>query len=271
MYGGTNNAHNGGVLRYVSIRHGGAEVAEGDEINGLSCGGVGSGTTLEYIEVIGNSDDGIEFFGGSVDLKYAAVSFCGDDGIDWDTGWSGKGQFWFVLCGDDAAGNGGEHDGAKPDDNTPSSNPLVYNATFIGSGQNAAADIDNEHAILLRDGSRGTYANSIFTDFNKFAIQVEDVVDGVDSYSYLEAGELELKNNIWFNFGEGNELNAGANGIIQATEGGNNPDCAALIDHLITNGNTTENPLLSGISRTDDGGLNPYPCLLYTSPSPRDS
>ena len=63
---GTDSADNSGILKYVSIRHGGALIGEGNEINGLTLGSVGSGTTIDHIEVVGNVDDGIEFFGGSV-------------------------------------------------------------------------------------------------------------------------------------------------------------------------------------------------------------
>jgi hypothetical protein len=78
-----------GVLSYVSIRHGGAQLSTDNEINGLTLGGVGSGTTLDYIEVFANEDDGIEFFGGTVGIKHASVAFCGDDGFDYDFGWRG--------------------------------------------------------------------------------------------------------------------------------------------------------------------------------------
>ncbi|NBC09076.1 MAG: T9SS type A sorting domain-containing protein [Bacteroidetes bacterium] len=260
LYGGDNADDNSGVLRFVSVRHGGAELAPGEEINGISLGGVGSGTVMEYIEVLANSDDGIEWFGGTVSTKYATVAFCGDDSYDYDTGWLGNGQFFFSLQGSDAAGNGGEHDGAKPDENTPSSNPLIYNATYIGSG--IGADAGNEHALLLRDGSRGTYANSIFTEFANYAIQVEDLADGVDSYQYLQDGELNLLNNIWWDYGQGDELAE----IIQVTEGAEDDDASDLIDHLASNNNTLEDPMLRGISREANGMLDPRPMDLDAAP-----
>jgi hypothetical protein len=258
FYGGMSDTDNSGVLRYVSIRHGGAELAPGNEINGLTLGGVGSGTTLEYIEVFANSDDGIEFFGGTANLKYATISFCGDDALDWDTGWRGKVQFISVLQSDDNGDNAAEMDGAKPDANTPSANPQVYNATYVGSGVNGTAN--NEHALLFRDGTRGRYTNSIFTDFANFAIQVEDRASGVDSRSYMEAGELVISNNVWFGFGEGNELNAGTDGFIQATPDAEDPTAQFLIDHLANNGNVIADPMLNGISR-DEGtkGFDPRP------------
>ncbi len=255
-----NDNDNSGELRYVSIRHGGAALSPGNEINGLTLGAVGSATKLNFIEVFANFDDGIEWFGGTASVKFASVAFCGDDSYDYDTGWRGKGQFWFSLQGADIGDNGGEHDGAKPDDNTPTSDPVIYNATYIGSGaDNDDPNVKNEHALYMRDGTAGTYANSIFTDFTNFAIQIEDRASGLDSRQRMEDGELVIKNNIWFGFGEGDELNAGTNGIIQATDDAEDPMAQFLIDHLGNNGNTLEDPMLGGISRTNDGGLDPRP------------
>ncbi len=88
-YGGTDAADNSGSIRYVSLRHGGAEFEAGSEINGLTLGGVGSGTTIEYVEVYANSDDGIEFFGGTVDVDNALVYTVGDDALDVDQSYAG--------------------------------------------------------------------------------------------------------------------------------------------------------------------------------------
>ena len=94
LYGGNDDLDNSGTMTYVSIRHGGTDIGAGNEINGLTLGGVGSQTTLEYIEVIANADDGVEFFGGTASIKYVLTAFCGDDSFDYDEGWRGYGQFW---------------------------------------------------------------------------------------------------------------------------------------------------------------------------------
>ncbi|HAF27988.1 MAG TPA: hypothetical protein DCG75_02975 [Bacteroidales bacterium] len=88
-YGGTISADNSGIIKYVSIRHGGANIGEGNEINGLTLGGVGSGTVIENIEIIANQDDGVEFFGGTVNVKNVLVWNNGDDAIDTDQSWGG--------------------------------------------------------------------------------------------------------------------------------------------------------------------------------------
>ncbi len=260
-FGGSDNDNNAGTLKYVSIRHGGAELAPGDEINGLTLGGVGSGTTIEHVEVFSNLDDGIEFFGGAVNVKYATVAFCGDDGFDWDLGWVGNGQFWFVIQGADEADNGGEWDGAKPDGNAIFSNPTVFNATFIGSGTGSVT-AKNTNTILMRDATAGTIANSIFTQYAHKALEIEDLpaASGVDSYTRLQNGELNLQNNIWFGFGNYTTLDAHpTTGIIRFTSGGDDTVCTDLINHLTTNENQITDPQLNDISRTPDGGLDPRP------------
>jgi hypothetical protein len=97
LYGGADATDNSGVIKYVSIRHGGANIGEGNEINGLTLGGVGSGTTIEYVEVIANQDDGIEWFGGTVNVTNAVVWNAGDDAIDTDQSWSGTLDNFIVI------------------------------------------------------------------------------------------------------------------------------------------------------------------------------
>ena len=89
LYGGTIETDDSGVLSYVSIRHGGANIGEGNEINGLTLGGVGNGTTINNIEIVGNQDDGIEWFGGNVNCSNLLVWGTGDDCIDIDQGYNG--------------------------------------------------------------------------------------------------------------------------------------------------------------------------------------
>ncbi len=154
------NDDNSGILRYVSIRHGGATIATNNELNGLTLGSIGRSTVLEYIEIVANSDDGIEFFGGVPNVKYAAVVYSDDDNFDWDHGFSGKGQFWYTLMAPGRGDHGMEIDS---DDNdcagTPISNPQIYNYTCIG--RNNAGDM----AIEAKEGTGGRIRNSVFANF----------------------------------------------------------------------------------------------------------
>ncbi len=257
LYGGTDNADNSGVLKYVSIRHGGRQIASGSELNGLSLAAVGSGTKLEYIEIYANSDDGIEFFGGAPNLKYAVVAFTEDDSYDWDEVYTGKGQFWFSIQRDDVADSGGEFDGTTPDDLTPYSNPTVYNWTHIGSGLNAAAA--NPVGWNLRAGTAGTIANSILMEQKGKFIEVQDKAAGVnDAYGKLVAGELKLLNNIFFKTGA--KLDASAEGIIRVGSAAEEKDATALINHLLNNKTSVEDPLIASISREQDNKLDPRAC-----------
>ena len=106
-----NNLDNSGTFTYCSIRYGGTDIGAGNEINGLTLGGVGRLTTIHHVEVIFNKDDGIEFFGGNVNTSHMIAAFCGDDSYDYDEGFRGKGQFWFVIQADSIGDRGGEHDG----------------------------------------------------------------------------------------------------------------------------------------------------------------
>ena len=101
IYGGNAADDNSGTMQYVRIWYGGSEISTDNEINGLTLGGVGSGTTLDHIEIAYNYDDGIEFFGGTANVKYLSVLFCGDDGIDTDQGYRGKIQYAVVATGKD--------------------------------------------------------------------------------------------------------------------------------------------------------------------------
>ena len=129
------NNDNSGIVRYVSIRYGGSVIGANNEINGLTMGAVGDGTTIEYVEVFNNADDGFEWFGGTVNTKYLISTRNDDDGFDYDEGWRGKNQFW-LLYQDSADGNtGGEHDGGtNPEDGTPYAIPVISNATYVGAG-----------------------------------------------------------------------------------------------------------------------------------------
>ena len=245
-YGGTDNTDNSGTLKYVSIRHGGAKLEANNEINGLTLGGVGSGTTIDYVEVFANLDDGIEFFGGTVNVKHAVVSFCGDDSFDYDQSWDGKGQFWFTL--QDAESNrAGEWDGSEQADLTPQVTPIIANATFIGGGDTSNNE-DNNDALRIRDDAAAKVYNSVFTGFTRRAIVIDNDADQ-DSYQRLVDGDIEFVNNLFFDFGAGSTF-----ADLVTTDGG---DDNILINQLNAGTGAIADPSLGGISRTNDGGLDP--------------
>lgn len=112
LYGGTDASDNSGTIQYLQVRHGGTNIGEGNEINGITFGGVGSGTTVSNVEVIANVDDGIEMFGGSVNVSNAIVWAQGDDAFDVDQAYSGTISN-FMYIGDASSDHGLEIDGPE--------------------------------------------------------------------------------------------------------------------------------------------------------------
>jgi len=199
QYGGDDPTDNSGVLRYVSVRYGGTILEEGNEINGITFAGVGSGTTVEYVEVFNNQDDGFEFFGGTVNTRYLISAFTTDDSFDIDQGYRGTGQFWLAVQNSVYADHAGEHDGGESsyggEDSTPYATPQIYNATYIGSG----LDGSGSTALNLRDNFAGSYLNSIFAGFPEQVVSIEDVPgdDDGDSRARFEEETLQLKGNLF--------------------------------------------------------------------------
>ncbi len=162
-YGGSDPDDDSGVLEYVRVEYAGTEVSKDNELNGITFGGVGRATVVDYIQVHANLDDGIEMFGGTVDIKHAVLSCIGDDSIDWDLGWQGRAQFLLTVQCPDAGNNGIEADGNEANnESTPISNPTLSNVTLIGD---PAVPVDN-FGIILRRGTSATLANFVVTGFN---------------------------------------------------------------------------------------------------------
>lgn len=192
LYGGDDDMDGSGTMTYVSIRHGGTDIGAGNEINGLTLGGVGSGTTLHHIEVISNADDGVEFFGGTASIKHVLTAFCGDDSFDYDEGWRGYGQFWCTVQDEGEGDRGGEHDGGTdPEDGAPYAHPVIHNATYVGRGAEAG-----RRALTMRDNAGGEYHNSIFYNWGK-GVDIENLASGEDSYARFESAELALAGNVF--------------------------------------------------------------------------
>ena len=157
LYGGSDAADNSGTISYVSIRHGGAEIGEGNEINGLTLGGVGSGTTISNIEVIANVDDGIEFFGGTVDASNLLVWGQGDDGIDIDQAYSGTITNAMVVL-TDASDHAFEIDGPE---GSATGSFTIDGATIIGTNDDCSpTGVDGEMADYRKAATGAT--NNIY-------------------------------------------------------------------------------------------------------------
>jgi hypothetical protein len=159
LYGGAIANDNSGVLRYVSIRHGGAEIGAGNEINGLTLGGVGSGTTIDHVEVYATLDDGVEFFGGTVNVSNLIVSYQGDDGVDIDQNYAGTVTNFMVMHGGTDTDEGLEIDGPEGSTNTAGLFTLINGSVISLGGADGGSPAD------LKSKAQGTIDNVVFSGY----------------------------------------------------------------------------------------------------------
>lgn len=179
LYGGTDAADNSGSIKYVSIRHGGANIGEGNEINGLTLGGVGSGTVIENVEIVSNQDDGIEWFGGTVNVKNAVVWNTGDDAIDTDQAWAGTlDNFVVVNPGDECF----ELDGGEGSFNKQHT---IKNGSVLAMDAEGLVDLDDK-------GPAGTVGNSYVNMSNIYFTGLAEGQDFDDNPADLTATNLEV-------------------------------------------------------------------------------
>lgn len=171
LYGGNDPADNSGSIQYISIRHGGANIGLGNEINGLTLGGVGTGTVINHVEVVANQDDGIEWFGGTVNTSNAVVWNAGDDAIDTDQSWAGTLDNFVVITPSDHCF---ELDG-------PEGSMVDGHVIRNGSIKASSADVTSSDLINLDDNSVVVLENLYFTDIeegqviNRVTFDVGDV------------------------------------------------------------------------------------------------
>lgn len=198
QYGGTDPLDESGILRYVRIEFAGIAAEPGSEINGLTCGGVGSGTILENIQVSFGNDDAYEFFGGTVNAKNLIAFATADDDFDFDFGFSGKIQYAvscrkpdFVDAGD--AGNGVECDNdGSGTSATPRTMPQLSNFTFVGPNS-ATAAANHNLTNRWRRAARFVLRNSILMGHPDGAFSMESDATLND---YYVNGISEFKNNL---------------------------------------------------------------------------
>jgi len=189
IYGGDDDNDDSGILRYVRVEYAGKILGTDNELNGFSFNGVGDGTTVEYIQAYKGSDDGIEFFGGTVNVRYAVSTHNQDDSFDWTHGWRGKGQYWLAQQGPDGGDRGIEADN-NSDDNLlePYSNPILCNITLVGYDDGDSLNT----GIRFREGTKGKVYNARITNFPKYGVRVSDE----STLNNLTNGELVLSNSL---------------------------------------------------------------------------
>lgn len=193
-YGGTDVTDNSGSIKYLRIEYSGYAYNADKEFNGLSMFGVGNGTTIDYVQVHEGSDDGFEWFGGTVDASHLIVtnyaSEVGDDLFDWTEGWNGTGENWYGIRTNDGnrgieADNNSNNEAA-----TPISNPTIKNLTLIGNNGGG-----ENHAIKLRVGTKGQFDNVVLKNWGTgFDVQAAPDLSAGYVGTELKATNVKFEN-----------------------------------------------------------------------------
>ena len=281
--GGTNNADNSGSLKFVRIEFAGHEVATNAELNSLTLAAVGSGTTIENVQVLAGSDDSFEWFGGAVDAKRLVSYEAGDDHFDASEGYQGRVQFAIAFqsrqltprpnSGSVASDPQGiENDGCEGanclngQNSEPLTLPVFANVTLIGAGT-AYTTSGGDTGMMIRRGSGGYYVNSIVARYNRAAISLRDV----STQTRLNNGDLQISNIVLAENGQAFlpqtgttvqfSVDATANGFTTATG-----SAASLFNALPTDPNAASQfdwtPAPGSAART--GGLTTFTGKLAT-------
>jgi len=190
IYGGNNDDDDSGAIHFASFRYGGKVLGQGNELNGLSLGAIGRATQIDHVETFNSVDDGIEVWGGAVNLKYLVIWNPGDDGLDIDQGWRGKAQFGLIVQGYSAvAGRGSgvsdncfEFDGAENPDAQPCSTIAIYNFTAVGQPSSGHS------GMALRDNCNVQFRNCIWIEVGGVLLSEETDGDNAQSWTDPETG-----------------------------------------------------------------------------------
>lgn len=189
-YGGNDPMDSSGSYRYLIVSNAGFEFAPDNELNGIALQGVGAGTTFEYVQVHLNADDGIEPFGGTVNMKYIVLTGHGDDSFDWTKGYVGKAQYVLIKQYGDDADRGIEADNnGSNNDALPRSQPMLANFTIIGAGEGA----DGSHGVLIREGTAAHIANFVVTGSPETCLDIDQTA----TFTQATAGESSVVNSVF--------------------------------------------------------------------------
>lgn len=188
-YGGSNVGSNSGEFQYCSIRHGGVIIGAGNEINGLTLGGVGNGTTIDHVEIYANLDDGIEFFGGSVNVSDAIVVKIDDDSYDVDQAYSGTVSNFMAIINPTGDGDAFEIDG--PEGSSNNTGMFTFDKGYIvGSSVSTSSDY-----AVFKSNAQGTLQNVHFTNFNSGATVQVNGSGAYGNYDGSGSSSITITNN----------------------------------------------------------------------------
>ena len=217
-FGGTDPDDSSGVLQYVRVEFAGIRFSDTNELNGIAFQGVGRGTAVNHIQVSFNSDDGVEFFGGTVNVSYALMYGARDDSFDWTLGWTGRIDNGVAIQRGDDGDNGFEGDNWEFGfDNQPRSMPQLRNFTMVGRLNQPGQE--NGSGARMRAGTGGLVTGAIWYNFGRSGVRIQTT----ESITQITEGNLNIANSIIFGNGErgayegddetiiGNMINSGAN------------------------------------------------------------
>ncbi|MCB9360361.1 MAG: hypothetical protein H6587_07250 [Flavobacteriales bacterium] len=235
-YGGSDVSDNSGEFQYCSIRHGGIVLSGGNEINGLTLGGVGNGTTINHVEIYAGLDDGIEFFGGSVNVSDAIVIKIDDDCYDVDQSYSGTISNFIAVLSPTQDGDAFEIDG--PEGSSNNTGLFTFDKGYVvGSG--VSSTISNGNFAVFKSKAQGTLQNVHFTGFKSGALVKALGADAYNNYAGTGTSTLTITNNTF------NE--SSLSGIFSSDQ----PSFDATI---FTNNNTTNVGITNGIDMSQFAG-----------------
>ena len=248
LFGGNDAEDNSGNLFFTRVSFAGNLINDEDELNGIAFQGVGSGTQVDFVQVHNNVDDGVEFFGGTVNAKHLVLTGIGDDSVDWTDGWQGRIQYVIVDQSDDAGDRGIEGDNRSSNETlTPTSDPIISNLTFVGG-------LAGDTGAVLRAGTRTALYNGIITAFQDAGIDL----DGTQTPVEATAGNVTFDSMLVVGNGDNLEADgdAGDAALTAAFAAGSNNSTSgttAIADEQYVPGATAQ-----GITAFDVGAVDPF-------------
>lgn len=192
-FGGDNPNDSSGALQYVRVEFAGIRFSDTNELNGIALQGVGRGTVVDHVQVSYNQDDGIEFFGGTVNVSYALMLGARDDSFDWTLGFTGRIDNGVAIQRGDDGDNGMECDNWEFGfDFEPRSMPQLRNMTFIGRKDQPGQE--NGSGARMRAGTAGLVTGAIYYNFGRSGVRLQTA----ESMGQIQAGNLNIANSIVF-------------------------------------------------------------------------
>jgi dockerin type I repeat protein len=276
-YGGCDATDSSGIMTYTRVEFSGIEFTPNNELNVITLNGVGNGTVIHHIQANAGGDDCIEWFGGTVNVKYFVSSGCADDGFDWQLGTTGARQYGFFLSYGPFLQTGNQSRGIEADnsefgfDDLPRSNPKFCNLTMIGARDNDP-NLGSQGGLFFRRGTAGTVANSIVTNFRGSGINLNDTATAgfaCDNSTTLKTSDpfLLVENTLFFDNGGTGARGTGSTQIAGFTSGTANCTPAQWYGMLTSTKNVTppsgvgQDPHIP--TRHDDVlATGPYPTKL---------